>query len=234
MESFNEVSIDFLCEQDGDVEREFKQKINLLFLNSHQHIRAYLVRVKYDNVDNFNVALCLQMEEGEDPNLLKKVFDIFKPMFIKGESLDVIFLNLQQESAVRKVSCPFFTSLMYQYPKPDFYLICEEVYGLDKSFACFKRKKLNGVNPEGYMLCDINPSISGQRYGLGDMDIPQVILASRHKEYSILSIKDWPTFAHITIPRNSFKENDYVAKDTLSLIDWGGLYENLKDIPLKK
>jgi hypothetical protein len=139
-------------------------------------------------------------------------------------------LSNEQESAIRKICCTFYITSIYQYTEPDFYLISSESHNFNPPIACFKRKKLYGDHPDGYMLCDINPEIIGQKYGLGGVDIKQIILASRHQDYSIFTINEWPLYVHIAIPTASFKENDYISKSNLKLIAWGEIYKSLRDI----
>jgi hypothetical protein len=53
-------------------------------------------------------VLCLRTQFGPDPGLAEKIGRIFASMFGVHENLDLLFLNDDQENALRKVAAPFF------------------------------------------------------------------------------------------------------------------------------
>lgn len=222
----------FICEQTGKVEDEFKKALYDIFNSSAIPIRVYLFRANYDmESENFNVVLGIMMEKVTQ-NLYQEIIQVFKFMFGKHEKLDIMFLNDEQEIELRKVCCPFFVSENYQINIPDFYLTSSEGYGLEESsIACYKRKKLSGKNPHGYLLCDISPSLIGQAYGKGEENVSQLILASRHLDFSVFSIKKWPLYVHIAIALVKLSEFDCsVSEDQMRLIAWGELYKFKEDL----
>lgn len=222
----------FVCEQDGEVEREFKNALLTMLGKYNNLVRAYLARVTYGEDDPaFNVALCFMIENKKDEYLLNEAVNIFESMFGAKEHLDIIFLNQEQELAIRQNCCPFFVSKGYQIIIPDFYLISSEGYGLNHPIACFKRKRLFGKNPDGYLLCDIKPSLIGQTYGRGSEDITQLILSNRHQGYSLFPIREWPSYVHVAIPMsNKLEVNEYVNENDIKLIAWGELYQRKGDV----
>lgn len=214
----------FVREQDGITEREFENLLIPVLDKYSKPVRAYLMQTIYENAPHeFNVALCFMTEEREDTYLLNESIKIFKSMFGSKEHLDVIFLNQEQEETIRKISCPFYISKNYQVKVPDFYLISNEGYGLDHPIECFKRKHLLGKNPDGYLLCDIQPALIGQPYGLGANNINQLVLVSRHQGYSLFPIKEWPTYVHVALPLLDLDINDYIDESKVKLIAWGEL-----------
>lgn len=149
-------------------------------------------------------------------------------MFAKTEHMDIIFVNDEQEKQIRKVCCPFFTSSNYQFLQPDFFLTSSEGYSLDcnKPIACFKRKRLYGNHPDGYLLYDIKPAIFGFNYNIEQNEIAQIILACRHKNYSLFPITNWPALVHVAIPqiRTVLDFTTMIVEDKdMTLIAWGEL-----------
>ena len=217
--------VNFVVEQNGVSEREFKNALIPILSNHDEPVRAYLVQTTYDeNNIEFNVALCFMVEDKEDVSLLSNSMKIFKSMFGAKEHLDIIFLNREQEKAIRKISCPFYTSKNYQIKIPDFYLTSSEGYGLNHPIACFKRKHLLGKHPDGYLLCDIQPALIGQSYGLDSKNIEQLVLANRHQGYSLFPIYEWPAYVHIALPLLDMDTRDHIGETDIKLIAWGELY----------
>ena len=98
----------FVCEQDGIPERDFKQSA-ITSLTKYPHVRsAFLVRVEYDIPGEFNVSLCVQSDQTDDPKLKKELGQIFTDMFRTVEHLDIRFLREEQVAEVRRVCAPFY------------------------------------------------------------------------------------------------------------------------------
>ncbi|MGH8489621.1 MAG: enhanced serine sensitivity protein SseB C-terminal domain-containing protein, partial [Gammaproteobacteria bacterium] len=167
LDSFTGSKVRFVAEQIGVPETELKEELVRLFKQQCRVSRAYLAQVEYDKVKHFNVALCIYLQQSESEKLANDVASIFRRMFGPHEHLDILFLSDTQEIELRKVCCPFFASRDYRFGLPDFYLTSSEGYGLEEIRACYKRQRLLGSHPDGYMLCEIDPPILGQPYGLG-------------------------------------------------------------------
>lgn len=220
----------FLREQDGESERIFKKEIRLMLAEYKKAIRAYLVQVAYDSMMNLNkpnVMLCFRILGKNDQNLIEAAVKTFKGQFSQENKLDIMFLSQEREIAVRAACCPFFTSEGFQYTTPDFYLVSEDSPSvLSEITACFKRKKLYGQNPNGYMLCDINPAIIGQKFGLGGKDINQVVLFTRFIGDSLFNIKSWPLYVHVARPLcDNIEDIDYLDKSKIQSMIWGEIYK---------
>jgi hypothetical protein len=237
MKMFNANTIIFVNEQDGVVEREFKHKIIKLLKNHALPVRAYLAQVRYGVRDtSFNVVLCFATSNGSDNVLLKESTKVFKDMFGQYEHLDILFLDTDMEHKLRPVCTPFFVSDEFQFPHPDFYMISDEGYYMHTPRNCYKRKRIYGDHPDGYLLCDISPPIIGQHYGFGGDDITQVIFAHRHVGYSLFPIVEWPAYVRILIPvneSNGFRFIDELKSDEYNFIARGELYQKLEDINLE-
>jgi len=49
------------------------------------------------------------------------------------------------------------------------------------------------------MLIDIEPALSGQRFGLGATDITQLIISARHRGQTLYPISEWPFFVYVGV-----------------------------------
>lgn len=101
--------IKFLGEQDGVPERKLKTHLAELFSGMDYVIRAYLVRVDYNDSNEFDVALCIRTEEDSSHNLSDAINEIFANMFRTDEHLDVLYLTEEREIDLSTVCPPFFT-----------------------------------------------------------------------------------------------------------------------------
>ena len=103
-ESFTAPSIQFVGEQDGPVEREFKAA---LVSEIGERVRAaFLARVTYPGSDGISVALCLA-GGSEESTVVNDAAATFRRMFGSHEHLDILFLNPDQEADIRSVCSPF-------------------------------------------------------------------------------------------------------------------------------
>lgn len=216
----------FVAEQIGVPENELKESIVGLFRDrSRPPLRAYLAQVEYGEEKDFSVALCVAQESTDDEELANDIALIFRRMFGAHEHLDILFLTESQEAQLRKVCCPFFSSRRFDYP--DFYLTSSEGYGLDEIRDCYKERRLMNGHPDGYMLCEIDPPIVGQPYGLGGHELHGIVIASRHSGYSIFSIDDWPAYVHVALLARSDSDTTFVIADSdIESIGWAELYES--------
>jgi hypothetical protein len=100
--------IDFLCEQDGESERELKSALFGLLLSEPSIEKAYLVAVQLDRRETTHFALCL---EGTLPNktLVAEISNEFAAVFYNTQHLDVIYLNPAQRDAVAVAATPFYS-----------------------------------------------------------------------------------------------------------------------------
>lgn len=226
LDSFTSSDIHFVAEQIGIPENEFKKEVIGWFQGEKKVLRAYLVQVEYSREKSLNVALCIYSVYGEDEKLAKDIASVFSHMFGSHEHLDILFLDIDQEIELRKVCCPFFTSK--RFDSPDFYLTSSEGYNLEEVRSCYKEKRMLGCHPNGYMVCEIKPPIMGQPYGLGGQDINKIIIASRHIEYSIFSINEWPAYVHVArLTNDDLSDKFTIAENDIDSIGWAELYESL-------
>jgi len=85
--------ITFLCEQNGQIERELKTCWVDLFKREIHVISAWLARVHYGSPKKQKVALCLKAEGVDKGALAERASSDFRKLFKITESLDIIFLS---------------------------------------------------------------------------------------------------------------------------------------------
>ena len=57
-----------------------------------------------------SVVLCLHSDRGADAELVGTIGKVFTPMFSVDNHLDVLFVNESQETELKKVCVPFYTT----------------------------------------------------------------------------------------------------------------------------
>lgn len=109
---------------------------------------------------------------------------------------------------------------------PDFYLFSTESKRLSDTYReCYKRKRLYGGHSDGYLLCDIDPLLIGQPYGLGAADINQLVIATKHKGNTLFPINQWPMPIYVMRPLiDNIESKDTITETDVALIAWAELY----------
>jgi hypothetical protein len=100
--------IEFLREQDGEPERELKQRLIPILEEAMEIKSAYLVVADYHDGSPPSVVLGLRSEKGDDPVMVERIGKFFREVFDAKEHLDVLFMNSEKERAVRAVCSPFY------------------------------------------------------------------------------------------------------------------------------
>jgi hypothetical protein len=101
--------VEFLREQDGEFERDLKARL-LPVLRQHDGIRrAYLALIGYEPQAKRQVALCLRTSEDAPRILADRLGAIFQSLAGAELSLDILFVDSEQESDLRRVAAPFYT-----------------------------------------------------------------------------------------------------------------------------
>lgn len=216
----------FIAEQFGYPENEFKESVFSLLQSQRNSLRCYLARVAYDLNTDLNVAFCIATTDGEDESLTLSIASVFRDMFGLHEHLDIVFINQSQESELRRVCCPFFSSK--RFSNPDFYLTSSEGYGFEEIRVCYKLKRLTNGHPDGYILCDLDPPIVGQPYGLGAYDLNQVVIASRFAKCTIFAIDEWPAYVHVARMSRKIRDDKFsISASDIVSIGWAEIYDSL-------
>ena len=217
----------FVAEQLGVPEDELKSAVVRRWLEQADAypLRAYLAQVAYDRGRETSIALCIASDRDAHEQLIETAAAEFRGIPGRREHLAVFFVDERQEERLRKVCCPFFSSA--RVVAPDFWLRSSEGYNLEDARACYKERRLAGRHSDGYMVCEIDPPIIGQPYGLGAGDIDRVVFASRHEGVSLFPIGEWPAYVHVARLTVHLGEHEFALKrDDLRLIAWAELYES--------
>ncbi|MCY3820081.1 MAG: hypothetical protein OXH52_12080 [Gammaproteobacteria bacterium] len=236
MEEIKPRDVQFIGEQDGEPERGFKCEVSGFLRQLVEWrpldgpVRAYLSRVAYpddDNCGSINVALCFATKSDSEDEILKGVASIFRRMFGEHEHLDMMFVDNDAEAELAQVCSPFLDT-----EEADFVMTSSEGYGLKEPRDCVILQWFDGDRPNRYVLVSIDPPLTGQNYGLGGRDVWELVLASRHVEYSLCPITEWPAYVHVALPIGDLRaKSGRLGKDDLQLIGWGEIYRTRADIP---
>ncbi|MDC0358637.1 hypothetical protein OAO01_07460 [Oligoflexia bacterium] len=118
---------------------------------------------------------------------------------------------------------------MSKSKKPDFYLSSSEGYGLEVPRACYRQKRIGGRNGDDYLSVHIEPPICGQRFGLGDKDLSDVILATRHDGTSLFPVSEWPLYIHVARLLHDVADKSELTENDLELIGWAEIYRTKQE-----
>lgn len=109
---------------------------------------------------------------------------------------------------------------------PDFFLSAEgENDDLRDPVACRRGQRLRDNVRDDYLLVDIAPPMSGQEYGLGDKDIGQLIIATRHKGVTLFPVTEWPAHVYVfrLLDEGVLKQAVFEAHQ-VEMIAWGMIF----------
>jgi hypothetical protein len=99
-----------------------------------------------------------------------------------------------------------------------------EGYGLEKPRRCAAIKRLGGDRRDDYLLVRIDPPLVGQDFGLGDRDVDEVIIATRHEGDSLFPVERWPVYVHVARLLVPSTGRDTIHADEMESIAWAELY----------
>lgn len=108
---------------------------------------------------------------------------------------------------------------------PDFYLASSEGYGLESPRRCWRLRRVALTARDDLLLVKIDPPLIYRDAAAGERVIEQVVLAARHKGYSIASIKEWPFYVHVArLKRPDVPPDGQLAPEDVETIAWAELY----------
>ena len=222
---FTAPRIDFVGEQHGESENEFKRAVVRKCLQRRDVFveRAYLALVVYEGEQETSVALCLASEAQSDESVVGEIATLFRSMFGSQDHLDILYVSLEREVRLRKVCCPFYSA--WRFAHPDFYWVSSDGARLNEVVKCYKDRRLSYLNSEGVLVCEIDPPLIGQAFGLGGSDVAKVVFVHRHRGFSLFPIVDWPAYVHVgrlicDIPHGVFS----LRQSDVAFFQWGELY----------
>ena len=114
---------------------------------------------------------------------------------------------------------------------PDFYLTTAGEYEpLSAPRACRQRARLHDDVRDDYMLVDIDPPLSGQRFGLGGADVMSLVISSRHRGQTLYPVSEWPSYVYVArVVDNEIPSAGALSKGQLELIAWGAIFKSLRE-----
>jgi len=114
---------------------------------------------------------------------------------------------------------------------PEFYLSTAGEYEpLAAPRACWWRARLRDAARDDHMLVDIEPALSGQRFGLGCADITQLIISARHRGKTLYPISEWPSLVYVSrIVDTAIIESQSFAREQIELIAWGAIFRTREE-----
>jgi hypothetical protein len=106
--------VEFLREQDGESEREFKDRVVDIFERWQLKCNAYLVQVRYPPDPGIHVALCIRGNDRANDKALCECGFVFTEMFNTEQQLDSLVISDEQEADARSNANPFYSTLNEQ------------------------------------------------------------------------------------------------------------------------
>ena len=112
----------------------------------------------------------------------------------------------------------------------DFALCTEGRGDLSYPRVCRRRQRLRDSIRDDYLLVDIAPPIIGQSYGLGDKDIGQLILATRHQGVTLFPVNEWPAYVYVyRILDDAILSQSTFEAHQVEMIIWGMIFRSLRE-----
>ena len=109
LQQFSVSRITFIGEQDGAHDRRLKEAISVLLDLNATVTRAYLARVSYDDGTTASVLLGLVTHDKKQCGELALQMDrAFGALFNTDSHLDVVFLDEEADTQIRKACRPFY------------------------------------------------------------------------------------------------------------------------------
>ena len=115
--------------------------------------------------------------------------------------------------------------------EPDFFLSCAGEYKpLSEPHACWTKARLADRVRDDYMLIEIKPELPGQLFDVGDSNITQLIISTRHEGYTLYPITEWPVSVYVTrILDESIFNTLFFTENQIELIAWGMIFRTLEE-----
>jgi hypothetical protein len=81
------------------------------------------------------------------------------------------------------------------------------------------------------MLCDIDPPLNGQFYGLKDKNINQLIIGNKWMGMTLFPVSEWPLLIYVLRPlKDNIAFQDIIDSSNSELIAWAEIYDRKRDI----
>jgi hypothetical protein len=101
--------------------------------------------------------------------------------------------------------------------------------------ACWEKARLRDAVRDDYMLIDIKPALEGQAFGLGAVDITQLIISARFCGQTLYPVSGWPLVVYVArIVDNAVLKSGAFAREQVELIAWGRYFAHVRKPPIMR
>lgn len=114
---------------------------------------------------------------------------------------------------------------------PDFYLSAAGEYTpLAEPRACWAKGRLRDSVRDDHLLVEIEPSLSGQLFGVGAAEIELLILSAKLAGYTLFPVSKWPAFVYVArVLDDSILRTRSFDKGQVELIAWATIYPSREE-----
>ena len=112
LHQFTTPEVTFLGEQDGPAEQRLKEALSVLLGLGATVTRAYLARVRYDDKTSGVMLGLLTDDERNSEKVAVQMGRTFEALFNTKTHLDIMFLDDERDSEIRKACAPFYDRTM--------------------------------------------------------------------------------------------------------------------------
>jgi hypothetical protein len=115
--------------------------------------------------------------------------------------------------------------------EPAFYLTSTDCEPVLEPTKCFTEERLIAAESrDDYLRVRIEPSIIGQPYGLGEKNIEDVVLATRHAGTTLHPVTEWPMTVFVCrIVNERVRHSGRVSAKDLEMILIGELHRTFAE-----
>lgn len=114
---------------------------------------------------------------------------------------------------------------------PDFFMSTAGEYeALAAPRGCWQKARLRDEARDDHMLIEIEPTLDGQRFGLGAKDVTSLIISARHHGQTLFPISEWPSFVYVArVLDDTVLSSASFTRKQVELIAWGTLFRTLEE-----
>jgi hypothetical protein len=95
---------------------------------------------------------------------------------------------------------------------------------------CWEKVRLRDSVRDDHMLIEIEPKFAGQHFGLGTVDITQLVISAHLRDQTLYPISKWPLFVYVgRILDKAIIESRAFTREQVELIAWGALFRTLEE-----
>jgi hypothetical protein len=114
---------------------------------------------------------------------------------------------------------------------PDFFLSARgESKELANPRACWIRGRVSNCVSDDHMLIEISPPLIGQKYGIGEADIVNLILSPKWAGRTLHPIREWPCHVYVSrILDQTVLDTLTMTRSQVEMITWGSIFRTFEE-----